>query len=87
MTKVFLGGGQEAALVVMLILMRCQRRETRMGRPPWGWVVSFWTGQGYVSGSVSKRKRERRMASAMTASCMAKLAPMHTRGPAPKGRY
>ena len=37
--------------------------------------------------TLSKRKRDSRMASAMTASCMAKLAPMQTRGPAPNGRY
>ena len=31
--------------------------------------------------------RDMSTASAMTASCMAKLAPMQMRGPAPKGRY
>ena len=62
-------------------------RVTRIGRPPCGCVVSFCTGHGLVSAVVSKRKRDSRMASAMIASCMAKLAPMQTRGPAPNGRY
>ena len=63
------------------------RLVTRIGRPPCGWVVSFWTGQGLVSATQSKRKRDKRTASEMTASCMAKLMPMQTRGPAPNGRY
>jgi hypothetical protein len=48
------------------------RRDTIIGRPPCGCVVSFCTGQGLVSATVSKRKRDISTASAMTASCMAK---------------
>lgn len=63
------------------------RRVTRIGRPPSGWVVSFCTGHGLVASTVSKRKRDSSTASAITASCMAKAAPMQTRWPAPNGRY
>ena len=52
------------------------RGVTRIGSPPSGCVVSFCTGQGLVSATVSKRKRDRRTPSAITASCIAKLAPM-----------
>ena len=38
-------------------------------------------------GVVSKRYRDNSTTSAIAASCMAKLIPMHTRGPAPNGRY
>ena len=63
------------------------RLVTRIGRPPCGCVVSFWTGHGLVAATQSKRKRDSRTAREMTASCMAKLMPMQTRGPAPNGRY
>ena len=64
-----------------------RRADTVIGKPPAGWTVSFCTGQGLQSAVQVKRKRWSNSASAITASCSAKLAPMQMRGPAPNGRY
>ena len=31
------------------------RFDTAIGNPPSGWVVSFWTGHGFVSAMMSNR--------------------------------
>jgi len=54
--------------------------------PPSGRNVMIITGAGALPATFRNRNRASSVARMITASCIAKLAPMQIRGPSPKGR-
>ena len=63
------------------------RSVTWSGMPPFGCRAMRDSGTGTWPFGTSKRAARTNEASMIVASSMANEAPMHTRGPAPNGRY